>query len=76
VKAHCRHTPPGGHRAPALAAHADMVMVGSGPAPAGGHPRRSRKVSLPFGNAACTGQSGAETVIPLRAAASGANLKL
>jgi hypothetical protein len=45
-------------------------------APSGGHPRRSRKVSLPFGNAACTGQSGAETMIPLRAAASGANLKL
>jgi hypothetical protein len=40
VKAHCRHTPPGGHRAPA--AHADMVMVGSGPGPAIGHPRRSR----------------------------------
>jgi len=31
---------------------------------------------LPFRNAACTGQSGAETVIPLRAAASDANLKL
>jgi hypothetical protein len=64
------------HISPALAAHADMVMAGSGPDPAGGHPRRSRKVSLPFGNAACTGQSGAETVIPLQAAASDASLKL
>jgi hypothetical protein len=71
-----RHTPPAGHRAPALAAHADMIMVDSGPGPAGGHPRHSRKVSLPFGNAACTGQSGVETVIPLRAPASDANLEL
>jgi hypothetical protein len=53
-----------------------MIMAGSGPDSAAGHPRRSRKVSLPFGNAACTGQSGVETVIPLRAAASDANLKL
>ena len=51
-------------------------MVGSGPDPAGGRPRHWRKVSLPFGNAACTGQSGVETVIPLRAPASDANLKL
>ena len=34
------------------------------------------ELSLPFGNAACTGQSGVETVIPLRAAASDASLKL
>jgi hypothetical protein len=71
-----RPTPPGGHRAPALAAHADMIMVDSGPDPAGGHLRHSRKVSVPFGNAACTGQSGAETVIRLRAPASDANVKL
>ena len=37
---------------------------------------RADRLSLPFRNAACTGQSGAETVIPLRAAASDANLKL
>jgi hypothetical protein len=53
-----------------------MIMVDSGPDPAGGHPRRSRKLSLPFMNAACTGQSGVETVIRLRAAASDANVKL
>ena len=35
-----------------------------------------RGLLLPFRSAACTGQSGVETVIPLRAAASDANLKL
>jgi hypothetical protein len=71
-----RHTPPGGHRAPALAAHADMITVDSGPGPAGGHHRRSRTLSLPFRNGACTGQSGWKSVIPLRAPVSDANLKL
>src|SRR5262249_19088273 len=42
-----RHTPPAGHRTPAPAAHADMIAVDSGPDPAGGHPRHSRKPSMP-----------------------------
>jgi RNA polymerase sigma-70 factor, ECF subfamily len=41
AKAHCRHEP-GAGISPALAAHADKIMVGGGPDHAGGHPRRSR----------------------------------
>src|SRR5258708_7076038 len=41
-----------------LAGHADTIMVGNGPDPVGGHPRHSRKLSLPFGNVARAGQSG------------------
>jgi len=52
-----------------------MIMVDSGrPLQEASSPLA--ELSLPFRNAACTGQSGAETVIPLRAAASDASLKL
>jgi hypothetical protein len=53
-----------------------MVMVGSDPGPRIRPSSPLAELSLPFRNAACTGQSGVETVIPLRAAASGASLKL
>jgi hypothetical protein len=51
-----------------------LIMVGGGPDPAG-RILALAELSLPFRNAAC-GLSGVETVIPLRAAASGASLKL
>jgi hypothetical protein len=41
-----------------------------------GPPPPFAELSLPFRNAAGTGQSAVEIVIPLRAAAPGANLKL
>jgi len=52
-----------------------MIMAG-GPGPCRGPSLPLAELSLPFGNAGCTGQSGVETVIPLRTAASGASLKL
>jgi hypothetical protein len=51
-------------------------MVDSGPNPCRGPSSPLAELSLPFTNAACTGQSGVETVILLRAAASDASLKL
>jgi hypothetical protein len=53
-----------------------MVLVGGGPGPAGGRLRRLRGCRLAFRGAACTGGSGVETVFRLRAASSGASLRL
>jgi hypothetical protein len=53
-----------------------MIMADKWPDPRRRSSSPLAELSLPFRNTACTGPSGAETVIPLRAAASGASLEL